>query len=347
MNILDQVSVEEILQRLGIVFDDRGNKLMACCPYHSEKTPSFSIYKESGYYKCFGCGESGSIYDLVYNLSNQSIYKFLNIDSPKSFVMKPFVVKEKKEKTLKENNWIIEGDLLDIDSSRFIQEYCWSIGMNDDFINTFNVKYSKSIKIYNDKADPSSIKTFYNRIVIPCLFNNKIYNFECRDFTKKSKVKVLYPSNSEPDILFNFDNINKNETVFVVEGIKGLTKIWTTYSKNVVSTFGKALKDNQKKLLSTLPHVCVVPDNDENKIDRKTNLPVDNVETTIEVYDEFYPFEYEIAYIPYKGKDPNNLSRSQLKRVLDNRQFAKDIILERHWPKEESMSLESLLLACN
>ena len=38
---------------------------MACCPFHHEKTPSFSISREKGYYHCFGCGESGSVFTFV------------------------------------------------------------------------------------------------------------------------------------------------------------------------------------------------------------------------------------------------------------------------------------------
>ncbi len=42
----------------------RGNSFWARCPFHGEKTPSFSISKK-GFYKCFGCGESGDVITFV------------------------------------------------------------------------------------------------------------------------------------------------------------------------------------------------------------------------------------------------------------------------------------------
>jgi DNA primase len=42
-----------------------GNSSMACCPFHSEKTPSFHINEEQGLYYCFGCGKKGNTFTFV------------------------------------------------------------------------------------------------------------------------------------------------------------------------------------------------------------------------------------------------------------------------------------------
>lgn len=44
----------------------------ACCPFHGEKTPSFHVVERDGFYKCFGCGESGSVFDFVMKVDNLS-----------------------------------------------------------------------------------------------------------------------------------------------------------------------------------------------------------------------------------------------------------------------------------
>lgn len=238
-------------------------------------------------------------------------------------------LKPYEEKQLKNTDFEVEGILQDINEDKRVRDYCWSIGLTNSFIDFFNVKFSKHIKINQKGTLDKDKKEYWNRLIIPCIYNNHIYNYEMRDFTKRSGKKVLYPIGSESDILFNYDNLNLDETVYIVEGIKGLSKVWSYYSTNVISTFGKVIKENQKKLINKLPHICIIPDNDENKIDKATGEPVNNIKIMTDIYDDFYQYEYEVAYIPFKGKDTNDLSRTQLKKVIDNRKFYKDIIVEQ------------------
>ncbi len=48
----------------------RGDRYWACCPFHHEKTPSFSIKQDGQFYKCFGCGEGGDVINLVMKMEN-------------------------------------------------------------------------------------------------------------------------------------------------------------------------------------------------------------------------------------------------------------------------------------
>src|ERR1044071_7438497 len=48
-----------------VTLKKRGANYMACCPFHSEKTPSFNVHPVKGLYKCFGCGAGGGIFDFV------------------------------------------------------------------------------------------------------------------------------------------------------------------------------------------------------------------------------------------------------------------------------------------
>ena len=60
---------DEIRERLSIVdvvsrrvpLTKKGLNYWGCCPFHNEKTPSFSVNEEKGFYHCFGCGEHGDI----------------------------------------------------------------------------------------------------------------------------------------------------------------------------------------------------------------------------------------------------------------------------------------------
>lgn len=47
----------------------------ACCPFHDDNNPSFSFYLDNGRFKCFGCGEEGSIIDFVMKTRKWSFTK--------------------------------------------------------------------------------------------------------------------------------------------------------------------------------------------------------------------------------------------------------------------------------
>lgn len=50
----------------------RGNEMVGLCPFHSEKTPSFSVNPERGLYRCFGCGEAGDVVSYLKNKRGMS-----------------------------------------------------------------------------------------------------------------------------------------------------------------------------------------------------------------------------------------------------------------------------------
>ena len=57
--IMDVTRIEEVIGEF-VSMKRRGTNYVACCPFHNEKTPSFSVSPAKGIYKCFGCGESGN-----------------------------------------------------------------------------------------------------------------------------------------------------------------------------------------------------------------------------------------------------------------------------------------------
>lgn len=53
-----------------ITLNRRGANFWACCPFHNEKTPSFSIKQDGQFFKCFGCGESGNVINFIRKVEN-------------------------------------------------------------------------------------------------------------------------------------------------------------------------------------------------------------------------------------------------------------------------------------
>ena len=58
LNVSDVVGKRVRLER-------KGRELQACCPFHKEKTPSFTVNDAKGFYHCFGCGQHGNIISFI------------------------------------------------------------------------------------------------------------------------------------------------------------------------------------------------------------------------------------------------------------------------------------------
>ena len=55
----------------------RGSNLIGSCPFHNEKTPSFTIWPEKGSYYCFGCGAGGDVITFIMQINQQNDYFFI------------------------------------------------------------------------------------------------------------------------------------------------------------------------------------------------------------------------------------------------------------------------------
>ena len=64
-----RVDIEQLLSSY-INLKRRGNNLIGLCPFHSEKTPSFTVYREDQHYYCFGCGAGGDIITFIRQMEN-------------------------------------------------------------------------------------------------------------------------------------------------------------------------------------------------------------------------------------------------------------------------------------
>ncbi|MGD9630792.1 MAG: DNA primase [Pyrinomonadaceae bacterium] len=71
--LYDQYFIDDLKDRADLVriiepyapLKKKGSNWMACCPFHQEKTPSFSVNPSKGFYKCFGCGKGGNAFTFL------------------------------------------------------------------------------------------------------------------------------------------------------------------------------------------------------------------------------------------------------------------------------------------
>lgn len=68
-NLLDRVDIVDVIDR-RVKLKKSGKNYMACCPFHDEKTPSFSVSPDKQFYHCFGCGAGGNALSFVMEYEN-------------------------------------------------------------------------------------------------------------------------------------------------------------------------------------------------------------------------------------------------------------------------------------
>jgi DNA primase len=67
-----RADIVEVIEQFVALRPAGNNRFKACCPFHDEKTPSFNVSRDKGFYKCFGCGKSGDAFKFLQEIENIS-----------------------------------------------------------------------------------------------------------------------------------------------------------------------------------------------------------------------------------------------------------------------------------
>ena len=72
--IKDKLDIVDVVSKY-VILKKSGANYWGCCPFHNEKTPSFSVNPAKQFYKCFGCGEGGDVLSFLMKINNQSFHE--------------------------------------------------------------------------------------------------------------------------------------------------------------------------------------------------------------------------------------------------------------------------------
>ena len=76
----------------------RGNGFFGLCPFHGEKTPSFSVNEKEQYYHCFGCGAGGNVFTFVMQMENMTFVEAVQHLAERAHIALPEAELSPKEK---------------------------------------------------------------------------------------------------------------------------------------------------------------------------------------------------------------------------------------------------------
>ena len=115
--LIPQSFIDDLLHRTDIVevIDKRvplkkqGNNYTACCPFHQEKTPSFSVNQDRQFYYCFGCGAGGNAIGFIMNFDQASFPQAVENLAKDAGLEIPYQESEAQAKKNSQNSLLIEA----------------------------------------------------------------------------------------------------------------------------------------------------------------------------------------------------------------------------------------------
>jgi DNA primase len=137
-----------------VTLKKKGANWMACCPFHQEKTPSFSVNPSKNIFYCFGCSKGGSVFNFVMELEGVSFPESVRIVAekvgmplPEQVDDKRFEVKRKEaDEVVQLNAWALEfweRQLAEDNAeARAAREYVEGRGISDETRRTFRLGYA-------------------------------------------------------------------------------------------------------------------------------------------------------------------------------------------------------------
>jgi DNA primase len=160
-DLKNRADIVRIIQPYAQDLKKKGANWMGCCPFHQEKTPSFSVSPSKGFYKCFGCGKGGSVYNFLMEIEGLNFPEAIKRVAEISGVMLPEPVddvsyersRKQREEKKQIADQIIELNQVALDfweaelqkknaKAKAAREYLESRGISEEVQKAFHVGFS-------------------------------------------------------------------------------------------------------------------------------------------------------------------------------------------------------------
>ena len=286
--------IEEVRMKNDIVdvvsqyvkLNRRGNTYFGLCPFHNEKTPSFSVTPSKQMYYCFGCGAGGNVYNFVMEYENYTFGEALQHLADRAGVQLPKIeysreAREKAEKraTLLEINKLAASYFYyQLRRENGSQAYAYLInrGVSEDTIKKFGLGYSdkysddlykflKSKNYSDDLLRESGLfnvderhgmyDKFWNRVIFPIMdVNNRVIGFGGRVMGEGKPKYLNSPETKIFDKSRNLYGLNIARTtrknyLILCEGYMDVISMHQAGFTNAVASLGTALTSGHASLL--------------------------------------------------------------------------------------------------
>ena len=264
----------------------RGSNYVGLCPFHNEKSPSFSVSRDKQMYYCFGCGQGGNVYTFLMEYNRLSFVEALQNLAQRAGVELPEREQTAEERqqadarvTLRDMNKeaaVYFHYLLKSERGTQALSYLKNRGLSDETINHFGLGYAdiyrddlyqylrskgftdyqmKESSLVNIDTVKGNYDKFFNRVIFPIMdMNQRVIGFGGR-VMGDGEPKYL---NSRETILFdkgrnlyglNYAKRSRSNAIILCEGYMDVISLHQAGFTNAVASLGTALTPGHAALI--------------------------------------------------------------------------------------------------
>ncbi len=294
-------NIVDVISECGVALRQVGNNHKALCPFHEEKTPSFSVSSDKQIFYCFGCQTGGNVFKFLEKHEGKSFIESVEWLANRAHITLPardpeYSARQKRINDLSElNKFAVKyyHELLRTGQpSQHAREYLKTRGINTKTTNLFQLGYAKTQRndfvkaaqqegwtaeqlvdvglIKNEDKGPQD--RFWNRLLFPIHNERGIpVGFGGRALSDEHQPKYLNSPGTDlynkSRILYNLDKarqaIARKKSAILVEGYMDVLMLHQHGIENVIATSGTALSEEHAALLKRYtPEVVIVFDGD-------------------------------------------------------------------------------------
>ena len=356
--VLERVRIEEVVQDF-VNLKRRGSNLTGLCPFHHEKTPSFSVSPSRNIYKCFGCGKGGDSVKFVMEHEGYDYPEAIRYLAGKYGVQleenqqdAESIKAEKERETvykvldfaarffIKQLHHTEEGQVIGLNYFRergFRQKTIENFGLGyssqapDDFIKAaLKEGFTKDILLRAGLITQVDTDFFRQRVIFPIYnISGKVIAFAGRQLgtSKKSPKYINSPETeiyNKRKVLYGLYQAKKairdQDNCYLVEGYTDVISLHQAGIENVVASSGTSLTPEQIRLIKRYStRITILYDSDPAGI----NAAMRGLDMILEEN-----IDVRLALLP-EGEDPDSfVQKSGMSGFQDYmKQHAKDFIL--------------------
>lgn len=338
-DIVDVISAYVRLKR-------RGKNYTGLCPFHTEKTPSFSVTPDKQMFYCFGCQEGGNVFSFLMKMEKVSFVEAVRTLAARAGIELP--VADAAQTGSTENEQLFRANmiaarfyrdsLIQTSEGEFAREYFrkrgftdetirqfglgyaprgWQALVNHAVVNGLDAEYLEKAGLAGKREDGSMYDRFRGRVIFPIFSTTgRVVAFAGRQLYEDDTMAKYINTSETPiyqksKILYGLsmtrDDIRKQEYAILVEGYTDLISMYQAGIKNVVATSGTALTEEQIRLLARYaPSVVILYDADS----AGSAAALRGVEMILEK-----GLDIKIAQLP-EGDDPDSFVRNKGKTAF-------------------------------